>query len=193
MKYTSMQRIDRYLAEHRKDDKDFGHTVRLWVDYIDCCEKLGYDLRNDFVLLPRHLKQSHDAASDRYKELRKNDRKGLLDGMTERMKEELAGMQRRFGFTHAGMVIMAPTNLNEIVAEGQNLRHCVGMYDERVAKGDAIILFLRRADAPEKPYFTIEVKDGKVAQCRGKKNCPAPEEVEGFMKLWEKKCLRRAA
>lgn len=56
-----------------------------------------------------------------------------------------------------------------------------------VAKGETMILFVRKESEPNTPYFTLEYKDNRVIQCRGFKNCGMPPEVNAFVKVFEKK------
>jgi len=192
-KYASMQRIENYLEKRRGDDKEYSHTVRLWADYVGFCEKLGYDLQNDFVLFPRHLKKAHDVAMRRSEALDKAGRVKRLGEMSKGMTAIFEQMKVQYGFTQGVFVMRVPASLTDIVAEGHKLRHCVGQYAEKVADGKTTILFLRQADKPKEPYFTVEIRGGKVVQCRGNKNCAAPPEVKTFLAAWEEKCLRRAA
>lgn len=50
-----------------------------------------------------------------------------------------------------------------------------------------MILFVRKEAAPDVPYFTLEYKDGKVVQCRGKNNCEMTKDVKAFVKAFEQK------
>ena len=84
-------------------------------------------------------------------------------------------------------MIVLPKNAEEIRREGRTLNHCVGNYVERVAKGETLILFVRKESDPETPYFTLEYRNNHVVQCRGKFNCAMPKEVESFVKLFERK------
>jgi predicted RNA-binding Zn-ribbon protein involved in translation (DUF1610 family) len=190
-KYANFSRIDSYLEKHRADDADFHHTVHLWIDYVEFCEKLGYDLKNDFVLFPHHLKQSHDDTIKRYNGMKKGDYPGLLNSMTQRIAREMERVQQLYGFAHEGLLVIAPQNLNDIVKEGHVLRHCVGGYVDKVFQGKSTILFLRRADKPQKPYYTIEIGKSEIAQCRGKNNCEQTDEVKKFLAQFEKEILRR--
>ncbi len=92
-----------------------------------------------------------------------------------------------------GMKIVCPTVPDDVVAEGHALHHCVGGYVDRVAKRECIILFLRRCSEEKKPFYTIEVKNRRVVQVRGMKNCSATPEVYKFMERWEKKVLNAPA
>ena len=46
--------------------------------------------------------------------------------------------------------------LIELIDEGNALNHCVGSYVDSYANGRTDILFLRRAEEPDKPWRTIE-------------------------------------
>ena len=45
-----------------------------------------------------------------------------------------------------------------------------------------MIFFVRKADDPEKPFFTMEmdVTDGRIKQLYGFGDCSAPKEVRAF-------------
>ena len=90
-------------------------------------------------------------------------------------------------------MIVPPKTAAEIVEEGHALHHCVGGYVSRVANKECVILFLRKKEEPDKPFYTIEVRDGEVQQIRGYDNCDPPPKVEAYMKMWEQKKLLPAA
>lgn len=84
----------------------------------------------------------------------------------------------------AGMMIRPAESTAELVFEGKKLHHCVGTYAKSVARGESAIFFIRRTDAPDVPFFTLEYKDGKVAQNRGDHNRDRTPEVKGFEAAW---------
>ena len=86
-------------------------------------------------------------------------------------------------------MLVVPKNADDIKAEGETLHHCVGSYVERIAKGETSIFFVRKADSPDKPYFTLEWKDNDIIQCRGLHNCDMPPEVNAFTQAFKKKML----
>lgn len=69
---------------------------------------------------------------------------------------------------------------------------CVGSYIDRVAEGRCLIVFVRRVEEPKKPYVTVEVRDGKIAQIHGDHNSDPTEEVKKFVDLWSRKVLPMA-
>lgn len=61
--------------------------------------------------------------------------------------------------------ITIPKSTQAIIEEGRKLRHCVGVYVDKVIRREDMIFFLRKDR--EVPYVTIEVKDKKVTQIEG--------------------------
>lgn len=72
------------------------------------------------------------------------------------------------------------------------LHHCVGSskrYWDRIEHNEAYILFLRRKEAPDVPYYTLEVEpDGTVRQKRTKFDRQEADiqEVSAFLVEWQK-------
>jgi len=152
----------------------------LWRDYLDNCRLLGYDMKNTFVLFPKNLKTRHDDVMG----LVSKQKKELLENAISNMYQQL---DSRYGFVGKKMLVKVPQSASEIVADGHTLHHCAGTgsYIENMATGKCVILFVRLAEEPEKPYFTLEVRDGMVIQCRGYDNADMPLDVKTFIKKWE--------
>ena len=93
-------------------------------------------------------------------------------------------------FEADGMKMVLPANAEDLAAEGNALHHCVGSYADRVARKECVILFLRQTEDIGKPFYTVEVRGGEVAQVRGMRNCDPTPEVEEFMDRWERVVLR---
>ena len=86
-----------------------------------------------------------------------------------------------------GHTILPPRgSLVPLVAEGDALHHCVGTYAKDHANGKTAIFFIRRAKAPRKSFYTLELNEGKlvVRQNRGRRNCARTKEVEELEAVW---------
>ena len=160
-------------------------VVREYADYLDMCEKQHYDLKNSFVLFPKDLQKSHDRVAERIKI--KADMK-----MREDFQAAYKRVKGQLDFEWDGMKIVYPASLDEIITEGHALHHCVGGYVSKVAARKTMILFLRRCEAADKPFYTVEVLNGEVAQVRGIGNCDATPEVNAFMSRWKRQVLHAA-
>lgn len=157
--------------------------VSEYRDYLELCDKLCYDRKNSFVLYPKDLQKAHDKASRRLK--KKED--AILKRKFSRVYQEVS---TKLCLEAEGLKIVCPKVPEDLLAEGNQLHHCVGSYIERVAKGECLILFLRQCDKETKPYYTIEVRGTHIVQVRGMGNCTQTPEVQKFLTLWEKKRLR---
>ena len=171
-----------------------------WLEYIGWCRELKYDLENKFIYMPNNFKKVHDRVAEEYKVLQ--DKKAAAEKIrreklaAKRMEQTQKAMEEIFSKNDGvdafqikgkGLVLVVPQSGDEIRKEGEALHHCVGGYVESVAKGETNIFFVRKADHPEKSYFTMEWKNNKVVQCRGKSNCGMPPDVKAFVQVFEKK------
>ena len=163
--------------------KDMQDVVSEYRDYLRIGQKLGYDMKNSFVLYPRDLKTAHDKTARQFEQ----EKDALLKQGFVAVYKDIAG---KLDFEKGGLKIVAPSLPDEVIAEGHALHHCVGSYVERVADHECIILFLRRCAAEDQPYYTIEVRGNKAVQVRGMGNCSMTPEVEAFITAWEQRVLR---
>lgn len=182
------------------------NMAKDWLEYLDWCKALKYDLDNMFIYMPKNFKKVHDRTAAEYQALQdkkaaeeKKRQEVLAKKRMEKMQKAMEELFKKNGDSDAfaikgkGLVIVVPKTGADIKAEGGKLHHCVGGYVERVAKGETNIFFVRKADSPNVPYFTMEFKNNKIVQCRGSHNCGMPPEVEAFVKVFEKKMQEASA
>ena len=185
-----MKYISRQFAALRRDGT-FGRygnmqsAVSEYRDYLDMSAKLGYDMGNSFVLSPKNLREAHDQAQARLK--------ARTDAQLRRdFKAAMEAISGRLDFEADGMKMVLPANAEDLAAEGNALHHCVGSYANRVARKECVILFLRRCEDLEKPFYTVEVRNRKVVQVQGMGHCAPTPEVRAFMDRWERQVLQAA-
>lgn len=183
------------LRYFKKQIEGQAYTVatawQTWEGYLQAAQGLGYELYKEKVLLPKKLWEAHETATgehrrflqeQRDRELREREAKEAAAYELVREKNEL-----RYGVTMGGFIIRAPRGRTEIVNEGLALKHCVGGYADRHIEGKTTILFMRRAEEPDKPFLTIEMQGKRMIQIHGYKNeglytakgrfAPDPREV----------------
>lgn len=154
----------------------------LWRDYIEAAEALEYDLTVHNVLFPKNILQAHDDAIEnrKIKEVEKDN---------EKAKKRQSELSRKYGFEKDGFIIRPPKDAAEIVKEGNALKHCVGGYAARHADGKTNILFMRKADAPDVPLYTIEIQGKDLIQVHGERNRKSPKDnpdSQAFFDEWLK-------
>jgi len=92
-----------------------------------------------------------------------------------------------FSFNDDKFTITYPKEYLDIVNEGILLNHCVRSYAEAIIKGKTNILFIRKNEELDKPFFTLEIRDKKIRQCHGYNNCNV-DTVEGLDAFLKKFC-----
>lgn len=157
----------------RKQPKGSGMAnLTEWKDYLSMAEEEGMDIRDDIVRMPKDLKMRHDMLVEirnarRDEERLKADQKkyAALDaGIASHIREAT-----RYYWQNDTYMIVPAAKCEELMKEGRTLHHCVGSSDtymRNMAEGRSWILFLRKKEDLEKPYYTIEVKmdDDKILQ-----------------------------
>ena len=175
LRYASLKKINDYLAASQQ--RNIWDLRDLW----GMLDTLGANMTENKTLFPRNLEKAHDEAIAQY-----NKRK---DELASKKLERVAGeLQKEFGFTFGGLMIVVPHGIKALQDEGKALNHCVRTYGERMARGETVILFVRKVEEPETSYFTMEVRDGKIIQLRGKNNCAPKEDVRKFEKEFCEHC-----
>ncbi len=171
-----------------------------WIEYLDWCKKLKYDLNNMFIYMPKNFKAVHDRTANEYQALldkeeaqkRKRREREVKKRMAqtkaalEELLKENKGTTNAFLLKGKGLLLVIPKSADDIKREGLKLHHCVGTYVDKVARGETSIFFIRREEKPEEPYYTMEWKENQVWQCRGSHNKAMTPEVKAFTKAFEK-------
>ena len=177
--YTDAQKVLKYL------DTQEAMRTKDYIDYMEECRTLGYDMRKKQVLFPEDLRKAHTETSQRIKI--ETDRKKQAE-----FEKSMGKLYDEPAFSYGDFLIRGALNVSELQNESAVLGHCVRTYVDKVCRGDCAILFIRKAENPDEPYYTMEIdKTGKVVQCRGRYNCSMTEEVKKFVELWETKVMKQ--
>ena len=152
--------------------------VSILLDYWRMAELPGRDLADPDVRWPEDLLEAHDRMSDAVTQFEARE----LASKFRIRRKQLA----RYAFQWRGLLIRPAASQRELVAEGDALHHCVGTYAKDHANGKTAIFFIRRAKAPRKSFYTLELNEGKlvVRQNRGRRNCARTKEVEELEAVW---------
>lgn len=166
-----------HLLNYLNDNQRAG----TWMDYLNMAEQLKLDLSRENVLLPKNLIERHDAAAEQI-EYAKNT------AAQKKYRRIYRQLEKRYAMEAVGYLIRVPKTGASIINEGRALQHCVGGYAARHMDGRCTILFLRRAEEPDKPLCTIEMNGASIVQIHGFRNdrCSEKPEVlyKTFLDIW---------
>lgn len=173
-----------YLLKQRNKSKVLIY-IRDYMDYMEWIEKIGAQI-DKRTLYPKDFWKAHDAAEEEYKEIQEK----VDEGKFKETELKITGMKEPY--IRKGLMIRPAESAKELREESKALEHCVRTYADKVIKGKTSILFIRRLEDPNKPYYTLELDDKRhIVQCRGYKNCGYPEEVDVFISEWYKSTYKR--
>ena len=161
-----VERLIHYFEKQRKQEENvwYAGIVGWWCDYLDAAEYLGYDLKNEVFLLPKDLKRKHDEATGTMAGIIAAKKK---DELRKAEKERCRALAKRYTYTDGTYLIRPPVGADEIIKEGESLKHCVGGYAQRHVEGQRTILFLRARERPGRSLVTIEMDGNKIVQIHG--------------------------
>ena len=157
-----------------------------YVDYYNACVYLGMDLSLPKNRYPHEFMKWHDIRIDEY-----NTAKALAK---EREREEYL---RKFAEVatkylplefegKTGYMVMIPRSVSDLVHEGECLNHCVGRmnYDQKMAREETLIFFVRNKDNPVTPFVTVEysLRTHQVLQCYGYHDTKPDDKVLSFVR-----------
>lgn len=150
------------------------NLVRDFKDYLRQCTTLEMDSTVKSIRHPKNLDRAHQNLTRKIKF--RDDA-----AVTEKIRNQQPALQQRYGFESDRFFIRPAASVLELIKEGNALHHCVGSYSDRYASGSIAILFLRSKKQPNRSFYTIEVRDNQVLQCRGRKNRAPSPDVEDFL------------
>lgn len=193
LKFMTVHKLIKYAEEQffkfrrvsyldTENYSSINYLLTDYNDYLSMSDALNYNMKSNFVLFPENLPQAHDKVN----ELSEPE---ILEAYNTKISKDYMRLNSRYSYEKLGFMIIPPKSADEIVAEGHKLHHCVGNYVKSVVKNECVILFLRRAEKPDKPYCTIEIKKGEIAQARMNQNKQPPKKVDNFLRLWESNVL----
>lgn len=159
--------------QERTDKKGANEDVfRIFSDALNLFKQISNTNRPDIDLYAckdvNELHRYHNMLIEiniADKETRDKEEQERLNKLAAKLYDQ---RKEKFEYADDNFSIIVPEEMNKITKEGVYLHHCVGGYVNRVAEGRTNILFLRKNDDIEIPFFTIEVNNSnEIIQIHG--------------------------
>ena len=177
--------IEKFVMYLRKQ----GTNPYSYRDYLNACQNLGLDMRMDKNRYPHDFKRWHDIRIDEYNTLKlKRDEEKRKEFYAKFAAVANKYLNLEYNDKSAYMSIIAK-NPSELITEGETLDHCVGRmnYDQKFAREETLIFFIRTKEQPDVPFVTVEysIKQKRVLQCYGYHDTEPDDGVIEFVhKKW---------
>ena len=194
----SICQVRHYLMKQsEKSGDDISHILQVWKDYLSMAGKLRLDVYDSIIYRTSDLQRRHSEAVIQMEEKKKEIRRRELEEKYVGFQEQLIALKEKYEFSAGEYQIVAPKSIDDILYEGDTLHHCVNKTDnyfDRIASKESYILFLRKKENPEVPFYTLEAEpDGTIRQKRAEfdRQNKDIDEVTSFLRLWQKEIQKR--
>lgn len=161
-------------------------NLSSYTDYIKACEFLELDMSLKKNKFPHDFKRWHDIRIDQYhtaKAMKDAEERKELYAQFAVVAEKYLPLQRDKDETFIVVIARSPQDL---IREGEALSHCVGRmnYDQKFAREESLIFFVRDKNRPNDPYVTLEysLSRKKILQCYGEHDNTPSDSVMAFVK-----------
>ena len=193
----SIQKRVNYLRRQKERlGQSYEETARLYRDYLDMAARLGRDIRDPIVCLQPDLKRYHDQYAE---ELNRREKEAALhrwEAEFPQIRQEAARNRKLFGWETDEFLFLVPGSTEEFVQESWQQHNCVGASDRYIlnmAERRSFIVFLRRKEAAEQAFYTIEISaGGTVLQAYSAYNRKEHwDEVKDVIRQWAARVRKR--
>jgi hypothetical protein len=157
--------------------------------------RLKMDTDKSMVYMPKDLRKAHNECIDLLDKKRVEDEAKKLKKKWPKVEKNLKGLER-YEWTDGKYCIVSPKTIADIYREGMLLKHCLhtcDIYWDRITTKTTFLMFLRKAEEPDNPWYTLEVEPGgNIRQKRtmGDNQNPDLKDAIPFLKKWQKHILK---
>ena len=179
---NELETFVKYITQQKTDAYSYS-------DYLRACKGLELNMNESKNRYPHNFKRWHDIRIDEYHsklaEIDKRKKQELYENFANVSNKYMA-LQRQLKDGYITLIAKTPIDL---INEGEKLHHCVGRmgYDQKFARGETLIFFIRTKEQPEIPLVTLEYspKTHKILQCYADYDSKPAEDILTYVnKIW---------
>lgn len=182
--FSSLEELSKYVdieTAYRKVLRINKNHKNEYLDYLDTCNKLGYDMKDNNILYPQNMIKEHNRVQDLLVLVENQENDKLIQKRLPELNQYI--------YQNKKYIIFPAKSVMSLIDESKQLNHCVRNYSLKYASAGCDIYFMRKLKEQEKSLITIEVQNNKVIQSRIKFNGSPTDEQTKFIKKWEQRKL----
>lgn len=194
----SPRQIKNYLIKQQMNSgEEPGDVLRTWKDYLSMAQRANMDVNDAIIYRASRLYQRHQELVQIIEDMDAAIKAQEIIAKYEGIDKILLEEREKYEYQDEEYAIIAPEKVEDILHEGNALHHCVDKgeyYFDRIVKRESFILFLRKAENIEKPYYTLEVEPGgTIRQKRTEYNRQLDDikQAESFLRRWQIEIRKR--
>jgi len=178
---NNINHFSEYISKltRKQGFQNISSGIDLLKDYINMQE----EMKARWEKYPYSIQLAHDISANNLRffnndDIFKKNCAGFLDAVAK--YADLDYIDKKAGF-----MVMHPNSFNEMFVEGCSLNHCVASYIPEVSSEKSKIMFIRKKDEPDVPYFTVEISGSRIKQVKGINQIdPSDDELIKFIDKW---------
>ena len=162
-------------------------SVYSYKDYFEACSYLNLDMTIAKNRYPHNFKHWHDIRIDEYataKAVQDEKRRKAFYDTFAAVANKYSGLEYDNKSVYIAVIAQSPA---ELIREGELLDHCVGRmgYDQKFAREESLIFFIRTKEQPDVPFVTVEYSPSrkKILQCYAYHDSTPDDGVLQFVNL----------
>lgn len=194
----SERKIMNYIIrQHRQRKSKTEEVLILWRDYLSMAMRMKMDVQQELIFKPRDVKKAHDDLVRLCGGADVAKRAGEIMQNYPDVDEILQSIKDKYEYMDNQYAVVVPEKIEEIIYEGRKLGHCLDksdIYFDRIQRRESFIVFLRKVEDIEKPYYTLEIEpDGTTRQKRttGDRQDQDFYEAVSFIRKWQREVKKR--
>lgn len=184
---ATINMLDSILMASKKTNNDGWRRnsfVILLRDYLDMVSEMNMANRfKPYFDTVEELKEMHDEVAILHTTFKQKIEMEKWDNRK--------AFWNKFVYSDSNYEVIAPDKPEDLAVEGLELRHCVKGYIPKVTRGDTNVVFIRKAEEIDKPFFTAEISNtGYIEQIHGfgNRNLSTEPDLIYFVENWRKAC-----
>lgn len=191
--------INYFQRQMERNEMSFKQIKQYYHDYLNMAADRGADLTDDIIRVNPKMIEFH---MQYLEEKNRKANKIYAEKMNKKypnIEKEYEENCQKFAWENDRFIITVPKSCADVIREGQLQHHCVAAsesYFKKMNEHQSYILFFRKKESPEKPYYTMEVKmEAKgikvIQRYAAYDRTPNVKEVDKAISEWKKEVVKR--
>ena len=172
------------LMETTEKEMSCQEKITMYRDYLDMAERRGCDIHSEIIYRNKRWRYFHDLYLAELNRKKDEERAAKFPGI----RKDLERNRKLFEWQQDDYFVRPAESAEDIIREGRLQHHCVGASDTymvKMATRKSWICFLRKKEAPEEPWYTVEVDKNGIKQAYAAYDRkPDWKETDKILKAW---------
>ena len=184
----SIKQLANYTFTLRKQ----GVDAKTYLSYLKKCAELKKQITSNTINRPKDINAAIRQINSQYDIANNPILKQIRETTDAAELKETFDSLKLYEYSDPKYMIIPPSKPEDIIAEGTALNHCISktsMYLNRIYNHESYIMFLRKTDSEDKPWYTLEVEPGGIIRQKSTQFDNTNKDIDDampFLKKWQK-------